>query len=112
MPIERSVGQITTTFDGIWWATQTITTVGYGDMVPVTDAGRVVGIVLQVVGAVIFGIVVAIIGHSVSHSQEEFYWNRVFERLDRLESEIAQLKKQTSFIVKDQTDTKKTTHLI
>lgn len=35
---------------GMWWAIETITTVGYGDMVPVTLAGRILGGVISVVG--------------------------------------------------------------
>jgi voltage-gated potassium channel len=36
--------------DAIWWAFETVSTVGYGDFVPVTQSGRVVAIVLMVVG--------------------------------------------------------------
>ncbi len=34
----------------LWWAVQTVTTVGYGDVVPTTPAGRVVGAALMLTG--------------------------------------------------------------
>jgi voltage-gated potassium channel len=37
-------------WDGVWWAITTVTTVGYGDFAPKTDAGRAVAIVVMLVG--------------------------------------------------------------
>ncbi len=46
---------ITNASDAIWWAYVTITTVGYGDHYPVTNWGRVVGILVMTAGVGLFG---------------------------------------------------------
>ena len=46
---------ITNASDAIWWAYVTITTVGYGDQYPVTNQGRLVGILVMTAGVGLFG---------------------------------------------------------
>jgi voltage-gated potassium channel len=46
---------ITTYGDSVWWAMETISTVGYGDMVPVTVPGRLYAVTLMLGGMVIVG---------------------------------------------------------
>ena len=46
---------ITTASDAIWYTIVTISTVGYGDQYPVTDAGRTIGAGIIVLGVGIFG---------------------------------------------------------
>ena len=45
--------------DALWWSTTTITTVGYGDLYPVTAGGRLVAAFTMVVGISTFAVVTA-----------------------------------------------------
>ncbi len=46
---------IKTAEDALWWAAETITTVGYGDKFPVTTEGRFLGVMLMVAGVTLLG---------------------------------------------------------
>jgi voltage-gated potassium channel len=51
-----AVGATITNYgDSVWWAIETITTVGYGDMIPVTIMGRIYASLLMLGGVVIVG---------------------------------------------------------
>lgn len=52
-------GRIGSFFDALWWSLATITTVGYGDIYPVTTAGRVIGGFTMIVGISTFALVTA-----------------------------------------------------
>ena len=54
--------QITNLIDAFWWASATVTTVGYGDVVPVTEVGRLIGIGLMFVGISIIGTFISAFG--------------------------------------------------
>ncbi len=52
---------IKTAEDAIWWGVVTISTVGYGDLYPVTSAGRLIGMILISGGVGLFGVFTAYI---------------------------------------------------
>jgi len=45
--------------DGLWWAFVTMTTVGYGDVVPITPGGRMVAVMGMIFGIIVYSLVVA-----------------------------------------------------
>jgi len=45
--------------DGRWWALVTCTTVGYGDHFPLTGGGRIVAVVLMIVGIAVLSMLTA-----------------------------------------------------
>lgn len=44
---------------GLWWAIQTLTTVGYGDLVPTNTAGRVIGTIVMLNGIAFLTVITA-----------------------------------------------------
>ena len=71
--------------DALWWSLTTLTTVGYGDHVPVTTTGRLIAAGVMVAGVAVIGAVAAIVTLMValrvarrrsSHSQQQLkHWS-------------------------------------
>lgn len=64
---ERSApdANIQSASDAMWWVYVTITTVGYGDRYPVTNAGRLVGIMVMTMGVGLFGTLAGFIANKL-----------------------------------------------
>jgi voltage-gated potassium channel len=91
--------------DSLWWALTTLTTVGYGDHVPVTSAGRMVGGVVMVIGVGVLGgvaaVVALIVAQTVASAEEkmleveaEAVERRIETRLDELDVRLARIEEQ------------------
>ena len=62
---------IKTAEDALWWSYTTITTVGYGDLYPVTAEGRLIAIVVMTFGVGLFGTFTAYIASVFVKPKEE-----------------------------------------
>ena len=61
-------------FDALYWATVTLTTVGYGDLCPVTDIGRVVSMLSSVFGVAVIALPSGVI--TASYLEELREWKQ------------------------------------
>jgi voltage-gated potassium channel len=52
-----SPSNIKTAGQALWWSIVTMTTVGYGDYVPVTPAGRILASVMMIIGICLIGVI-------------------------------------------------------
>ncbi|TDJ04061.1 MAG: two pore domain potassium channel family protein [Deltaproteobacteria bacterium] len=57
-------------FDCVWWAVTTTTTVGYGDITPVTIMGKIVGMFAMISGALMFAIVTGLFAQALYQDEE------------------------------------------
>ena len=81
--------------DGIWWALVTITTVGYGDITPVTTLGRVVASSLMLLGLGLIATITAIVSAKFIQNFVDHHTNDdVLEKLDEMQLELDDIKKK------------------
>ena len=98
---------IKTAEDALWWAYVTITTVGYGDKVPVTSEGKMIAAVLMTVGVGLFGTFTAYVASwFVARKVEEDEEEKAIE----MEKERGQnlVKSEKKKLVKEQNSKKET----
>jgi voltage-gated potassium channel len=98
--------QINTMLDAVWWTVATVTTVGYGDIVPVTETGKIVAIFYMFFGIGVLALFISVLG-------TQFYKNRflkeekemshaqklILDRMDDLEKNQEELQKDLSDLI-------------
>jgi len=58
-------GEFTTIDESLWWAAQTVTTVGYGDIIPQTPFSRIVAVIVMFFGIATVSLATALITSAV-----------------------------------------------
>ncbi|GGO81027.1 potassium channel protein [Marinobacterium nitratireducens] len=88
--------------DGIWWAWVTVTTVGYGDLVPTTTEGRIFGALLILMGIGLFSMLTASFSAFFIEQDEKALSRREAENIKRisgLENRLEHIEKQLEHAV-------------
>lgn len=60
--------KINSYLDALWWGMATATTTGYGDITPVTTLGKVLGILLMLIGMAFFAMFTALFAKTILNS--------------------------------------------
>ncbi len=95
--VERgSDGPIQTFIDALWWSVTTITTVGYGDMYPVTNTGRGTAVFLMLTGITFFGLITASVAaffvEDTTQAVEDTRSDALLERVAQIERSSRRLR--------------------
>jgi voltage-gated potassium channel len=79
--------------DEVWWAAQTVTTVGYGDVVPTTSGGRFIGGIVMFVSVATVSLVTAVVTAGFVAYQQRRLGGEV-ERHRELRDALARIEKR------------------
>ena len=81
--------------DGLWWALVTITTVGYGDITPLTSIGRLVASALMFLGLGLIASLTAVISVKFIQNFVDHHTNDdVLEKLEEMQKDLDEIKRK------------------
>lgn len=100
VPIERlsPENQFRAWHDGLWWAAMTVMGVGYGDIVPVTFGGRLIGLILAAVGVTAYGLIVGMFTIALDSTKDKYYRGKLEEQLNRIDERLERIEKHGHFL--------------
>lgn len=68
----------------LWWAVVTMTTTGYGDVVPITPLGRIAGAVVMICGLAVFGLWIGILATGFAAETRRHNFIRTWETVTKV----------------------------
>lgn len=92
---DGSGSDIDTAEDAIWWTLTTMTTVGYGDLAPVTTLGRMVAVLTMFAGIGVFGAFTALVASMLVRPRHENELQIIEARLQNLEKLIQSMSEDS-----------------
>lgn len=68
----------------LWWAVVTLTTTGYGDVVPMTVGGRLIGAVLMISGIAVLALMTGVLATGFAQEERRREYLRVWDQVSRV----------------------------
>lgn len=95
--LERLVEPDTFTSIGLayWFAAMTVTTVGYGDIVPHTDAGRIIAVALMLVGFSLIPLLASAVVSVLVSKRSQAEREEAEQALGRIEERLARIERRS-----------------
>jgi voltage-gated potassium channel len=99
----QTESEINTILDAVWWTVATITTVGYGDIVPLSELGRIIGIFYMFFGVTFIALSISIVGTRLYkkkfEKEEEMAFDQkkilgIMKKLEDKQNEMSQSLKE------------------
>lgn len=88
--------------DALWWSFATMTTVGYGDLTPVTVQGRIIAVALMIGGIGLLGIVTATLASWLMEQIETEVTAAEKSQVERMQSMESQLREIKEILIAQQ----------
>ncbi|MDR2873931.1 MAG: potassium channel family protein [Methanobrevibacter sp.] len=82
---------ITSFWEALWYVLVTLSTVGYGDVIPKSFIGRVIGFILLFIGVLLFGVLTGSISYFYSKKIELKTKKDVTKRINNLENKVNEI---------------------